>query len=143
MKNLIKKIKSKEDFDKFSKILSERMKDGKPISDKPMIDCMVIGFILTTKFAIDLFLRKDMGRVLDGTIQKLNKMIKIDFLDVLYTWKVEAEQKLEKLLEEKEQVTKSTEHLDKLRNLEIKHAEGIVNRYKTTISSYMAHHNCH
>ena len=67
----------------------------------------------------------------------------MDFLDVMYTWKVEAEQKLEKLLEEKEQVTKSTEHLDELRNLKIKHAEEIVNRYKTTISSYMAHHNCH
>lgn len=75
--------------------------------------------------------------------KKLNKMIQMDFLDVLYTWKVEAEQKLEKLLEEKEQVTKSTEHLDELQNLEIKYAEGIVNRYKTTISSYMAHHNCH
>ena len=75
-------------------------------------------------------------------LTKLNKMIKIDFLDVLYTWKVEAEQRLEKLLDEKEQVTKSTEHLDELRKLEIKHAEGIVNRYKTTISSYMAYHNC-
>lgn len=69
-------------------------------------------------------------------------MIKMEFLDVLYTWKVESEQRLEKLLEEKEQVTKSTEHLDELRNLEIKHAEGTVNRYRTTISSYMHHHNC-
>lgn len=67
----------------------------------------------------------------------------MDFLDVLYTWKVEAEQRLEKLLEEKEKATKSTEQLDKLRNLEIKHAEEIVNRYKTTILSYMAHHNRH
>jgi hypothetical protein len=70
-------------------------------------------------------------------------MIKMDFLDVLYTWKVEAEQSLEKLLEEKEQVTKSTEHLDEILNLKIKHAESIVNRYRTTISSYMSHHNCH
>ena len=67
----------------------------------------------------------------------------MDFLDVLYTWKVEAEQSLEKLLEEKEQVTKSTEHLDEILNLKIKHAESIVNRYRTTISSYMSHHNCH
>jgi RNase P subunit RPR2 len=74
---------------------------------------------------------------------KINKMIKLDFLDVLYTWKVVAEQRLEKLIEEKEQVTKSTEHLDVLRELEIKHAEEVVNRYRTTISSYMAHHNCH
>jgi len=70
-------------------------------------------------------------------------MIKMDFLDVLYTWKVEAEQSLEKLLEEKEQVTKSTEHLDEILNLKIKHAESIVNRYRTTISCYMSHHNCH
>lgn len=75
MKNLIKKIKSKEDFDKFTKILSERMKYGKPISEKPMIDGMVIGFILTTKFALDLFLQKDMGRVLDGNIQKLEQIV--------------------------------------------------------------------
>ena len=75
MENLIKKIKSKEDFDKFTKILSERLKDGKHISDNPMIDGMVIGFILTTKFAEDLFLQKDMGRVLDGTIQKLEQIV--------------------------------------------------------------------
>ena len=75
MKKLLKKFKTKEDFEKFSKILSERMKDGKPISDKPMIDGMVIGFILTTKFAVDLFLQKDMGRVLDGTIQKLEQIV--------------------------------------------------------------------
>ena len=36
---------------------------------------MVIGFILTTNFAIDLFLQNDMGRVLDGTIQKLEQMV--------------------------------------------------------------------
>ena len=68
-------------------------------------------------------------------------MIKMDFLDVLYTWKVEAEQRLEKLIEEKEQVTKSTEHYVIL-NLKIKHAEETVNRYRVTISSYMSHHNC-
>jgi hypothetical protein len=75
MEKLLKKFKTKEDFEKFSKILSERMKDDKPISDKPMIDGMVIGFILTTNFAIDLFLQNDMGRVLDGTIQKLEQIV--------------------------------------------------------------------
>ncbi len=75
MEKLLKKIKTKDDFDRFSKILSERMKENKPISDKPMIDGMVIGFILTTNFAIDLFLQNDMGRVLDGTIQKLEQMV--------------------------------------------------------------------
>ena len=75
MKKLLEKFKSKEDFDKFTKILSERMKEGEPISDKPMIDGMVIGFILTTKFTQDLFLQKDMGNVLDGTIQKLEQIV--------------------------------------------------------------------
>jgi hypothetical protein len=40
-------------------------------------------------------------------------------------------------------VTKSTKHLDEILKLKIKHAESIVNRYRTTISSYMSHHNCH
>jgi hypothetical protein len=75
MDKLLKKFKSKEDFEKFTKILSERMKDNNPISDKPMIDGMVIGFILTTNFALDLFLQKDMGSVLDGTMQKLEQIV--------------------------------------------------------------------
>lgn len=75
MKKLIKKFKSREDFDKFAEILSERIKDSKPISDKPMIDGLVIGFILTTKFAVDLFLQKEMGVVLDGTLQKLEQIV--------------------------------------------------------------------
>lgn len=74
MEKLLKKFNSKEDFDKFCKILSERMRKNKPISDKPMIDGMIIGFILTTPFAKDLFLQKDMGRVLDGTLQKLEQI---------------------------------------------------------------------
>ena len=75
MEKLLKKFKSKDDFEKFSKLLSERMKSNKPISDKPMVDGMVIGFILTTNFALDLFLQKDMGRVLDGTLQKLEHIV--------------------------------------------------------------------
>ncbi len=75
MEKLLKKFKSKEDFDKFSKLLSERMKANKPISDNPMVDGMVIGFILTTSFALDLFLQRDMGRVLDGTIYKLKYIV--------------------------------------------------------------------
>lgn len=64
----------------------------------------------------------------------------MDFLDVLYTWKVEAEQELEKLLEEKEQAEKE---LDELQHLKIKHAEEIVNRYRSTILVYISHHNLH
>ena len=75
MKKLLKNFKSNEDFERFTKILSDRMKEGNPISDKPMIDGMIIGFILTTKFAKDLFLQKHMGNVLDGTIQKLEQIV--------------------------------------------------------------------
>lgn len=75
MEKLLKKFKSKEDFKKFTKILSERMKDNNPISDNPMIDGMVIGFILTINFALDLFLQKDMGSVLAGTMQKLEQIV--------------------------------------------------------------------
>jgi thiamine pyrophosphokinase len=75
MEKLLKKFKTKDDFDRFSKILYERIKENKPISDKPMIDGMIIVFILTTDFAIDLFLQNDIGRVLDGTIQKFEQMV--------------------------------------------------------------------
>lgn len=74
MKNLRKKIKSKEDFDKFCEILADRMKNNNPISKNPMIDGMVISFILTTNVAIDLFTEIEMGRLLDGTIQKLEQI---------------------------------------------------------------------
>ncbi|NCN51919.1 hypothetical protein GW931_02815 [archaeon] len=75
MEKLLKKFKTKNDFDRFSKILFERMIENKPISDKPMVDGIIIGYILTTNFAIDLFLQKEMGRVLDGTIQKLEQIV--------------------------------------------------------------------
>lgn len=74
MVKLLKDIKKKEDFDRFCKILSERIGQNKPISDNPMIDGMIIGFILTTKFAVNLFLQSEMGHVLDGTIQKLEQI---------------------------------------------------------------------
>ena len=75
MEKLLKKFKTKNDFDRFSKILFERMIENKPISDKPMVDGIIIWYILTTNFAIDLFLQKEMGRVLDGTIQKLEQIV--------------------------------------------------------------------
>jgi len=74
MEKLLEKFKSKTDFERFTKMLSDRMKEGNPISDKPMIDGMIIGFILTTKFARDLFLQREMGHVLDGTLQKLEQI---------------------------------------------------------------------
>jgi len=42
MEKLLKKFKTKNDFDRFSKILFERMIENKPISDKPMVDGIII-----------------------------------------------------------------------------------------------------
>ena len=75
MKKLLKKIKTEPDYDMFCKILSDRIKENNPISENPMIDGMVISFILTTSFSKDLFLQRNMGKVLDGTIQKLEQII--------------------------------------------------------------------
>lgn len=71
MKKLLEKFKSKDDFDKFCQILADRIRNNEAISDNPMLDGMVISLILTTNFAIDLFLQIEMGAALDGTRQKL------------------------------------------------------------------------
>ena len=70
-----KKVKSKEDFDRLLSILSNRIKNNTPISDNPMLDGAIISFMVTTSdFTLDLFLDKEMGRVLEGTIQKLEQI---------------------------------------------------------------------
>ena len=77
MKKIRKLIKSKEDFDNMMKILSERITDNTPISSNPMLDGFIIGFIFSTyDFTLDLFLNKNMGHVLDGTLQKLEHITK-------------------------------------------------------------------
>lgn len=70
-----KKIKSKEDFDIMVNLLLERVISNQPISDNGMIDGLIVGFLCTTSFASDLFLDKEMGRVLDGTSQKLEQIV--------------------------------------------------------------------
>lgn len=75
MKKLLKKFKTKDDFDKFCQLLCDKMKQNKPISNNPMIDGMVIAFILTNNFAVDLFLQREMGSVLDGSRQKLEQIV--------------------------------------------------------------------
>lgn len=66
-------------------------------------------------------------------------MLQIEFLDTLYRWKVEAEQELEKLQETNNDPlpTEEADWLIKIRDIKIKNAEGLVNRYKTTIRSYI------
>lgn len=70
-------------------------------------------------------------------------MLNIDFLDTLYRWKIEAEQELEKLEESRKDILSVDEadHLIEIRELKIKHVEGLVNRYSNTIKSYIHHHN--
>ena len=70
-------------------------------------------------------------------------MIQIEFLNSLYRWKVEAEQELEKLQEpiEHELSVDDAEWVIKIRDLKIRNAEGLVNRYQTAIQSYLIHHN--
>lgn len=69
-------------------------------------------------------------------------MVKIEFLDTLYRWKVEAEQKLEELEERSNDPLPNDEAYWRiLRNIEIENAKRLVNRYKTVIQSYMLYHN--
>jgi len=44
-------------------LLLERIKSNQPISDNGMIDGLIIGFLYTTSFAIDLFTDNEMGSV--------------------------------------------------------------------------------
>lgn len=74
-KKLLKCVKSIEDFNVLVDILVKRVSDKKPISDNGMLDGMIVGFILSTKFSVDLFLGNEMGHVLDGTLQKLEHIL--------------------------------------------------------------------
>ena len=76
MKKIQNKIQTLEDFDKLMKILSDRVKENKPISDNPMLDGMIIGFMFSTyKFSRDLILDTfNNQHILDGTLQKLENI---------------------------------------------------------------------
>ena len=76
MKEIQNKIQTLEDFDKLMKILSDRVKENKPISDNPMLDGMIIGFMFSTyKFSRDLILDTfNHQHILDGTLQKLENI---------------------------------------------------------------------
>jgi hypothetical protein len=71
MKKLRKLIKDSEGFKQFTEILITRVKENRPISDNPMLDGMITGFILSTPSSEYLFTDREMGSLLDGTIQKL------------------------------------------------------------------------
>lgn len=75
MKKIKKLIKSGEDFNKLLDILILRVKDNMPISDNPMLDGLIISFMVSKEgFTRDLFLGEYMGRVLDGTLQQLEQI---------------------------------------------------------------------
>lgn len=75
MERLRKCVKSGEDFKKFTDMLVLRVGKGEAVSDAPMVDGLIIGFIVSTySFTQDLVLGKYIGRVLDGTMQKLEQI---------------------------------------------------------------------
>jgi hypothetical protein len=71
MKKLRELIKDSEGFAHFTEILITQVKENRPISENPMLDGMIIGFILSTPSSEYLFTDRDAGSLLDGTIQKL------------------------------------------------------------------------
>lgn len=75
--------------------------------------------------------------------QTKKQMIQIEFLDILYKSKVEAEQELEKI-EDKQNDPIPAEYADwakNIRELELRNAKSLVNRYATLIKLYLSHHN--
>ena len=68
--------------------------------------------------------------------------MKLDYLDLLYRWKVEAEIELEKLEEDIDDVPAEEAVIRRFeRKLNLEHAQKTVNRYKNAIAAYIAHHN--
>lgn len=70
-------------------------------------------------------------------------MVNFEYLELLFTWKVEAEQELEKLQKRSNDPlpANDADWLIRIRNIEIENAKALVNRYRTAIKSYLSHHN--
>ena len=76
MEKLSELVNTSKRFDKFLNLLTDRIINNKPISDNPMLDGAIISMILSKKiFVKDLLLKRDMGRVLDGTISQLKQIV--------------------------------------------------------------------
>ena len=71
-------------------MLITQVKENRPISENPMLDGMIIGFILSTPSSEYLFIDREMGSLLDGTIQKLEHVT---------TWVTNNEDELSSILE--------------------------------------------
>jgi hypothetical protein len=77
MNKLKKYIKTKEDFDKFLDILVNKVRNNESISDNAVLDGFIISFIvIRSKFVRSLFLDREIGRILDGTLQQLEQIVK-------------------------------------------------------------------
>ena len=76
MEKLSYLVNTSKRFDKFLNLLTDRIINNKPISDNSMLDVAIISMILSKKiFVKDLLLKRDMGRVLDGTISQLKQIV--------------------------------------------------------------------
>ena len=76
MEKISKLVSTGKRFDKFLNKLTDRIINNKPISDNSMLDGAIISMILSKKiFVKDLLLKRDMGRVLDGTISQLKQIV--------------------------------------------------------------------
>ena len=76
MEKLSELVNTSKRFDKFLNLLTDRIINNKPISNNSMLDGAIISMILSKKiFVKDLLLKRDMGRVLDGTISQLKQIV--------------------------------------------------------------------
>ena len=76
MEKLSYLVNTSKRFDKFLNLLTDRIINNKPISDNSMLDGAIISMILSKKiFVRDLLLKRDMGRILDGTISQLKQIV--------------------------------------------------------------------
>ena len=76
MEKLSELVNTSKRFDNFLNLLTDRIINNKPISNNPMLDGAIISMILSKKiFVRDLLLKRDMGRVLDGTISQLKQIV--------------------------------------------------------------------
>jgi hypothetical protein len=72
MESIRKLVNTEDKFQRMMELLVRKIHEGDAVSDNSMLDGMIIGFMLSTeRFTCDLFLNKDMGCVLDGTMQRL------------------------------------------------------------------------
>lgn len=72
---LVKHLSTLQHLDAFITLLFERIANDNPITSRPMIDGLCIGWLSKNRmFMIDLLHDKDAGRMLDGTMQQIEQV---------------------------------------------------------------------